>query len=68
MDPGDELITFGEALERLKPLVNAWALRRRADEGELGPIFWSKPPGKGHRRFKASAVEAYRQRLLGNPP
>lgn len=61
----DELITVGEAAARLQ--LSEDTVRRRADEGQLGPIMWTKPPGAGQRRLKASAVEAYRRRMLATP-
>lgn len=63
MADGDELISLGEAARRLG--LSNDTTRRRADDGELGPVVWTKPPGAGQRRLWASAVEAYRQQMYG---
>lgn len=58
---GDEWISIGEAASHLG--VSEDTARRRADDGELGPLRWTKPPGKGQRRVTLSGVETYLKRM-----
>lgn len=59
-----EWLTVGRAAEILG--LDVQTVRRRADSGELGDVWWTQPGRRGQRRISAAGVEAYRRRLRGS--
>lgn len=61
MSGPERWLTVGEAAEILE--MDESTVRRRADIGDLGEVWWTKPGRCGRRRISATGVEEYRRLL-----